>query len=98
MDVEIHVPERFTGDVAGNLSSNRGRMSGMEMQDGIQTIRAQCPLASLLEYSTHLRSITAGEGSFTMKFAQYEAVPPNLQAEIVARRRAIVEQHHGEHK
>ncbi|MEO6595892.1 MAG: elongation factor G [Planctomycetota bacterium] len=98
MDVEIHVPERFTGDVAGNLSGSRGRMSGMETQDAIQVISAQCPLATMLDYSTHLRSITAGEGTFTMKFSHYEAAPPNLQAEIVQKRKAIVEQHHGEHK
>jgi elongation factor G len=98
MDVEIHVPDRFTGDVAGNLSGSRGRMSGMETQDGIQVIRAQCPLASMLDYSTHLRSMTAGEGTFTMTFAHYEAVPPQLQAEIVGKRKAIVDQHHGEHR
>lgn len=98
MDVVIHVPERFTGDVAGNLSGSRGRMSGMETQDGTQTITAQCPLAMMLEYSTQLRSITAGEGSFTMRFAHYEAMPPHLQAEIVQKRRAVVEQHHAEHK
>lgn len=97
MSVEIRVPERCTGDVAGNLSSLRGRLSGMESQDGVQMITAQCPLASLLDYSTQLRSITAGEGSFTMEFAHYEAVPPHLQAEIVARRKAIVDQHHGNH-
>ncbi len=96
MDVVIHVPERFTGDVAGNLSSHRGRMSGMEVEHGIQTIRAQCPLAVMLDYSTKLRSMTAGEGTFTMKFAHYEAVPPNLQAEIVQRRKTVVEQHHAE--
>ncbi|MBL9079837.1 MAG: elongation factor G [Planctomycetes bacterium] len=98
MDVTIHVPERFTGDVAGNLSGSRGRMSGMELTDGVQTIQAQCPLASMLDYSTQLRSITAGEGSFTMQFSHYEAVPPNLQHEIVQRRKAIVDQHHGEHR
>ena len=92
MDVVIHVPDRFTGDVAGNLSSSRGRMSGMEMQEGVQTIYAQCPLATMLDYSTHLRSITAGEGTFTMKFAHYEAVPPNLQVDIVNKRKAAVEQ------
>ena len=96
MDVTIHVPERFTGDVAGNLSSHRGRMSGMETEQGVQTIKAQCPLAVMLDYSTLLRSMTAGEGTFTMKFAHYEAVPPNLQAEIVHKRKAIVEQHHAE--
>ncbi|HEX6811077.1 MAG TPA: elongation factor G [Planctomycetota bacterium] len=98
MDVVIHVPDRFTGDVAGNLSGSRGRMSGMEMKDGVQTIYAQCPLATMLDYSTLLRSITAGEGTFTMKFAHYEAVPPNLQVEIVNKRKAIVEQHHAEKK
>ncbi|MBL8755547.1 MAG: elongation factor G [Planctomycetes bacterium] len=97
MDVTIHVPERFTGDVAGNLSSHRGRMSGMELEHGVQVIKAQCPLAVMLDYSTQLRSMTAGEGSFTMQFAHYEAVPPQLQAEIVAKRKAIVDQHHHAH-
>jgi len=98
MDLVITVPERFTGDVAGNLSSARGRLSGMETHDGVQVITAQCPLANLLEYSTQLRSITAGEGSFTMKFSHYEAVPPQLQAEIVAKRKALVDQHHAEYR
>jgi elongation factor G len=98
MDVEIRVPDRFTGDVAGNLSGSRGRLSGMETEEGVQIIKAQCPLSSMLDYSTHLRSITAGEGTFTMQFAHYEAMPPNLQHEIVQKRREIVDQHHGEHK
>jgi elongation factor G len=97
MEIEIHVPERFTGDVAGNLSSTRGRMSGMEVIDGIQHIKAHSPLASMLDYSTQLRSITAGEGTFTMKFSHYESVPPNLQADIVARRKALLEKEHAEH-
>ncbi|HEB52651.1 MAG TPA: elongation factor G, partial [bacterium] len=83
MDVTIHVPERFTGDVAGNLSSHRGRLSGMEVDNGIQTIQAQCPFSEMLDYSTQLRSITAGEGQFAMRFSHYEPVPPNVQAEIV---------------
>ncbi|MEZ5963396.1 MAG: elongation factor G [Planctomycetota bacterium] len=84
MDVEIHVPERFTGDVAGNLSSSRGRMSGMEMHEGDQVIKAQVPLKEMQDYATHLRSITAGEGSFSMRASHYEMVPPNVQQEIVA--------------
>lgn len=98
MDVEIFVPERFTGDVAGNLSSSRGRMSGMEMSEGVQVIKAQCPLATMLDYSTQLRSITAGEGTFTMTFSHYESVPPNLQHEIVAKRKAILEKEQAEHR
>ncbi|MGE3172968.1 MAG: elongation factor G [Planctomycetota bacterium] len=94
MDVEIHVPDRFTGDVAGNLSSARGRMSGMESEGGIQHIKAQVPLSSMVDYSTQLRSITAGEGTFTMRFAHYEAVPPNVQQDIVQKRKAVLEQEH----
>jgi elongation factor G len=92
MEVEIHVPERFTGDVAGNLSSSRGRLSGMEIEEGIQHIKAQVPLSSMLDYSTQLRSITAGEGFFSMTFGHYEAVPPNVQQEIVAQRKKLLEQ------
>lgn len=94
MDVEIHVPERFTGDVAGNISSQRGRMSGMEMVDGIQIIRAHVPLKEMQDYSTQLRSITAGEGSFTMKPYGYEQVPPNLQQEIAAAHKRKLEEAH----
>jgi elongation factor G len=94
MEVEIAVPDRFTGDVAGSLSGMRGRMSGMESQEGIQHVKAMVPLASMLDYSTQLRSITAGEGTFTMKFAHYEQVPGNVQSDIVHRRKAVLEQMH----
>ncbi len=89
MNIEIHVPERFTGDVASSLSSHRGRLSGMEISDGIQVIQAQVPLKEMQEYSTQLRSITAGEGSFAMEPSHYEQVPPQIQAEIVAERAAV---------
>jgi elongation factor G len=92
MEVEIHVPERFTGDVAGNISSQRGRMSGMEMHDGIQTIKAHVPLKEMQDYSTQLRSITAGEGTFTMRPHGFEQVPPNIQQEIVAAHKRRLEQ------
>jgi elongation factor G len=93
VDVEIHVPERYTGDVAGNLSSIRGRMSGMEMRDGDQVITAQVPLAEMQDYATKLRSITAGEGTFTMRQSHYEQVPPQIQAEVAARRKKATEEH-----
>ncbi len=97
MQVEIHVPDRFTGDVAGNLAGSRGRLAGMETQEGMQVISAQVPMAALLEYSTQLRSITAGEGSFTMRFSHYEPMPPHLQEDVVRQRKAIVDQHHAAH-
>jgi elongation factor G len=88
MDIEIQVPERFTGDVTSNLATHRGRMSGMEMVEGIQVIRAQVPLKEMQDYSTQLRSMTAGEGAFTMKPSHYEPVPANVQQEIVAAHKA----------
>ncbi len=86
MDVEIHVPERFTGDVTSNLSTHRGRMTGMESVRGVQIIAAHVPMKEMQGYATQLRSITAGEGTFTMRPAHYEQVPPNVQQEIVASR------------
>ena len=83
-DVEIQVPDRFTGDVTSNLSSIRGRMTGMDSEAGIQRIQAQVPLAEMADYVTHLRSMTAGEGTFTVRPAHYEPVPPNVQQKIVA--------------
>jgi elongation factor G len=84
MNVEIQVPDRFTGDVTSNLATHRGRMTGMETSRGLQLIQAQVPMKELQDYSTQLRSMTAGEGNFTMTHSHYEPVPPNVQHEIVA--------------
>ena len=89
VNVVIHVPERFTGDVAGSLSTNRGRLSGMEVENGIQRIQAQCPFSTMLDYSTQLRSITAGEGSFSMRHSHYEPVPSHIQDAVVKRQLAV---------
>ena len=95
MDVEIRIPERFTGDVASNLATLRGRMTGMEMLGGNQVIKAQVPLKEMQDYTTQLRSITAGEGAFEMRPAHFEPVPPNVQQEIVnAFRKKQEEAHH----
>ncbi len=86
MDVEIHVPERFTGDVTSNLSTHRGRMTGMESTRGVQVIAAHVPMNEMQGYATQLRSITAGEGTFTMRPAHYEQVPVHVQQQLVAMR------------
>lgn len=91
MEVEIEVPDRFTGDVASNLSTQRGRMLGMETKDGIQIIRATVPMKEMQEYSTQLRSMTAGEGSFTMKASHLDPVPANLAQEIITAHKKALE-------
>ena len=84
MDAEITVPGRYFGDVSGDLNSRRGHIMGMDTAGDFQTIRAQVPLSELQTYSTTLRSMTHGEGTFRMDFARYEQVPSHLQANIVA--------------
>jgi elongation factor G len=84
MDLTITVPEEFTGDVSGDLSTKRGRLSGMEQVRGNTIITAQAPLAEVQRYSTELRSITQGRGVYTMTLSHYEQVPSHIAGEIIA--------------
>ena len=84
MDLTITVPEEFTGDVSGDLSTKRGRLSGMEQVRGNTIITAQAPLAEVQRYSTELRSITQGRGVYTMTLSHYEQVPSHIAGDIIA--------------
>jgi len=75
MDLEIEVPARHMGDITGDLNSRRGRISGMDQHGDNLVIRAQVPLSEIQTYSTDLRSMTSGEGSFTMAFSRLDVVP-----------------------
>ncbi|MEW5956413.1 MAG: elongation factor G [Chloroflexota bacterium] len=84
MNMTITVPEEFTGDVSGGLSTKRGRLSGMEQLRGNTIITAQAPLAEVQRYATELRSITQGRGVYTMTLSHYEQVPSHIATEIIA--------------
>ncbi len=84
VDMTITIPEEYTGDVSGDLSTRRGRMSGMEQVRGNTIITAQAPLAEVQRYATELRSITQGRGVYTMKLSHYEPVPSHIAEEIIA--------------
>jgi elongation factor G len=84
MDLVITVPEEYTGDVSGDLSTRRGRMSGMEQIRGNTIITAQVPLAEVQRYANDLRSFTQGRGIFSMSLSHYEQVPSHIASEIVA--------------
>jgi elongation factor G len=84
MDIEITIPEEFTGDVSGDLSTRRGRMSGMEQIRGNTRITAQVPLAEIQRYATDLRSITQGRGVYSMSLSHYQSVPSHIVDEIIA--------------
>ncbi|MFP4055802.1 MAG: elongation factor G [Candidatus Brocadiia bacterium] len=83
VNMEITVPSKYMGDISGDLSSRRGRIQGMHAEGDQQIITAQVPLAEVANYSTQLRSVTGGEGSYTMEFSHYEPVPSSIQQEIV---------------
>ncbi|MHB8692361.1 MAG: elongation factor G [Solirubrobacteraceae bacterium] len=89
MLVSISSPEDTVGDVIGDLNSRRGRPLGMEpVGSGMTEVKAEVPMAEMLSYAPDLRSITGGQGEFTMEFARYEEVPGHLAAKVVEDSRA----------
>jgi len=85
MRVEVVLPDEYMGEVIGDLSSRRGRISAMETRPGLSVIQSMVPLAELFGYATDLRSRTQGRGTYTMHFAQYEDVPKAISEDLVAR-------------
>ena len=83
-EIEVTVPEAFMGDVMGDISSRRGKISGMDNNGKMQIIKATVPLSELHDYATKLRSITQGRGIFKRKFSHYEEVPKEVESKIVA--------------
>jgi len=86
MKVEVVTPEKFMGDVTGNLSSKRGQVEGMEDRGMNKAIKAIVPLSEMFGYTTILRSMTEGRASSTMEFSHYAIVPQNVADEIIGNR------------
>ncbi len=84
MSVEVLAPEEYLGDLNGDLNSRRGRIMGIEAKGRNQAIKAQVPLAEMYKYATSLKSITHGQGTYSMKFSHYEEVPSRIAQEIIA--------------
>ncbi|RKY26094.1 MAG: elongation factor G [Planctomycetota bacterium] len=85
VDMEITVPANFMGDIASDLAGRRGRIQGQDMMPGnIAVVKAQAPLSEVMQYNSQLRSVTGGQGSYTMELSHYEPVPGNVQQQIVA--------------
>jgi elongation factor G len=87
VNIEITAPEANMGDIAGDLSAKRGQLSGTDsLAPGTLVIKGQAPLSELGNYQARLKSVTAGQGSYTIEFARYEPVPPSIQ-------KTLAEQH-----
>jgi elongation factor G len=83
VSVEVICPETNTGDIAGDLSSRRGQVTGTQgLQPGVIAVSGLAPLVELEGYSARLKSVTGGHGSWSMQLSHYEAAPPNLQAQL----------------
>ena len=87
MNVEIECPEDFQGTVVGDVIRRRGIMTSNDMLEGSSIIKAEVPLAETFGYATDLRSMTQGQGTFTMELAVYRQTPSNVQEEIIEARR-----------
>jgi elongation factor G len=92
MQVTIAVPEDTVGDVIGDLNSRRGRPLGMEPKGSATEIKAEVPMAEMLDYAPDLRAITGGRGDYTMEFLRYEEVPGHIAQKVVAEAKAGDEQ------
>jgi elongation factor G len=87
MKLEVEVPVNFQGSVTGELTSRRGMIVSSEVQGNLAVIEAEVPLAETFGYSTDLRSMTQGQGTFTMEFSRYKRVPASIQEEILAEKK-----------
>ena len=83
MNMKVTVPDTYTGDIIGDLNTKRGRVLGMEPQNGRTVIQAEVPQAEIIRYAVDLRSITQGRGAYSTEFARYEEVPAHLTQKIV---------------
>ena len=83
MKIEVVVPDEYMGDVMGDISARRGRVTGMDAHAGMHSIDGIVPLSEMFGYATDLRSKTQGRGTYTMQFAHYEEVPHNIAEKIL---------------
>ena len=88
MKVECEMPEDYMGDVIGDLNRRRGQIQEMDERNGVKVVTAMVPLSEMFGYSTDIRSMTQGRGSYSMEFDHYEEAPRNVTEEIVKKRNA----------
>jgi elongation factor G len=88
MNVEVYAPDHYSGDVMGDLSSRRGRISGSEVRASNVIVKAQVPLAEMLSYATDLTSMTQGRATYSMEFAHYEYMPTETADKVIAAAKA----------
>jgi elongation factor G len=92
VNIEITVPSRFMGDITGDLNSRRGRIQGMDSQGNLQIVRAQIPMMEIMDYETQLRSVTGGEGSYSIEPSHYDVLPHKIAESLIAKAQKVEEE------
>jgi elongation factor G len=82
--MEIVVPSKYIGDVTGDISGRRGRVIGMDSLADLQVVKAEVPLAEIQQYSSFLKSVTGGEGTYSVEFLRYEVLPAHLTQAVIS--------------
>ncbi|MFH1519390.1 MAG: elongation factor G [Candidatus Omnitrophota bacterium] len=93
MNVEIVAPDEFMGQITGDINSRRGRVMGMEAKGKNEVVKAQIPLAEMFKYTSDLRSVTGGRGSYTMSFSNYNIVPARIAQGIADKAKQAKQEH-----
>ena len=84
MQVEVHAPDKYSGDLMGHLSGRRGKINGSESRAGNVVIKALVPFSEMLSYANELISLTQGRGSYSMEFSHYDYVPTEIAEKVIA--------------
>ncbi len=92
MNVEVAAPDESMGDVIGDLNSRRGRVQSTNSRGSTSVIKAQVPMAEMLEYASVLTSLTGGKGAFHMEFSHYDELPAQFRDKVVEEARAANEE------
>ena len=87
-DLRLQAPVEYAGDLMGDMNGRRGRIAGMDTKGGTQIVRAQVPMAEMLNYQSDLTAMTQGRASFTMEFDHYDFVPQLQADKIIAAAKA----------
>ena len=93
VNMEITIPTEYMGDITGDISGKRGRVQGQDMLSGdLITVKALVPLSEVTNYNGQLKSMTAGQGSYSIELSHYDLVPPNIQQQIIDKYKAEAEE------
>merc|ERR1712115_156084 len=82
MQVDVSTPEEYMGDILGDINSRRGMVGDLGERGNVKTISAQVPLANMFQYVSSLRSMSKGRANYSMKLANYDFIPPNIEEEL----------------